>query len=309
MVHYCINYHPDLIHFQPSTDVIHAAGWSRLQRGTNTGVPSIIGLAKKSSFTLPEWGHPFIFDLVVPWELKKSSFSGKHLDQIHFHCWVSAALVSADYLRAGGCLKRTGKIAAASQEKFFFYDAALACTTSGHWSAALARIFNSRNHPEFSRQLTEILGTRRIESWQRTLKNFCSDILHIWARYPPIVFLFVFFACLYFLWSHLKRSCLPLWLPPWSFFTIFVLLLSFCLMWSYLTKSCLPTLFWYCIFCLFVFIFDILPETELPASVAASLNPSRINGTTLSLSTSLSLAQIQSWIIHTKQHVTKQINT
>ena len=36
-----------------------------------------------------------------------------------------------------------------------------------------------------------------------------------------------------------------------------------------------------------------LPDTELPASVAASLYPSRINGTTLSLSTSLSLVGMQ----------------
>ena len=46
----------------------------------------------------------------------------------------------------------------------------------------------------------------------------------------------------------------------------------------------------------------ILPDTELPASVAASLYPSRINGTTLSLSTSLSLVDMQSWI--TKRHPT-----
>ena len=109
---------------------------------------------------------PFRFLPRGTWELKKSSFSEKHLEYVHFHFWViEVSLVSASYLRVERCLGGLAEVQLQAKRGSFLWRSG--CTTSGHFcDAALARIFHSRNHPEVSIQLDKIPPTRRIQSWQ-----------------------------------------------------------------------------------------------------------------------------------------------
>ena len=99
--------------------------------------------------------EPFRFHLVVIRSYGMSLFRRYHSKQLHILVLgnKSSGLSgkSFDQKLSG----RTGLCAAASQERFFFYDAA-PCTTSGHSYAALAgaHFSLSRNHPEFSTKLT-----------------------------------------------------------------------------------------------------------------------------------------------------------